>query len=285
MSVNIVSVDVEDYFHVEAFSDIVDRKQWDSYTCRVENNTRKILDLFDGCGTKGTFFVLGWVAERYPHLVREIVERGHELACHSYWHYPIFKLSPEEFRQDTARAKDVIEQAGGAAVYGYRAPSFSVTKKSLWALDILAELGFTYDSSVFPIHHDFYGIPDAPRQPFRVKTPSGELTEYPMSTFRLWGPNYPVGGGGYLRMLPYWYTQYGFRKIQSENTPLIVYIHPWEVDPEQPVMQARWKSRLRHYTNLRKTAGRLEKLLRSAPFAGFANCDFTATTPLSLLAS
>ena len=194
---------MEDYFHVEAFAGVVGRDQWDQFSSRVEANTHRILDLFDECNVKGTFFTLGWVAERYPKLVQEIVNRGHEPACHSYWHRLIYKLTPEEFRADTRRAKDCIEQAGGLAVTGYRAPSFSIVRRSAWAFDVLAEAGFQYDSSVFPVKHDTYGVPDAPRSPFEVSTPSGPIVEFPMTTFRVGaGPNLPVGGGGYLRMLP-----------------------------------------------------------------------------------
>src|SRR5207253_8539823 len=170
-SCNIISVDVEDYFHVEAFSDVVDRSKWDTYTCRVEANTKRLLDLFDECKVSGTFFILGWVAERFPTLVREIVARGHEAACHSYWHGLVYAIGPEEFRKETRYAKDVIEQTIGESVKGYRAPNYSITTKSLWALEILAETGFTYDSSIFPIHHDIYGLPNAPRHPFTVSTP------------------------------------------------------------------------------------------------------------------
>ena len=266
---NVMSVDVEDYFHVEAFADRIDRETWDRYDSRVEDNTRRVLDLIDGCGIKATFFILGWVAERYPKLVREIVSRGHEPACHSYWHRLIFKLQPAEFAEDTRRAKEVIEQAAGAAVYGYRAPSFSIVASSLWALDILAEAGFAYDSSIFPIHHDTYGIPSAPRMPFRVDTPSGPIVEYPITTFRLGKRNMPVGGGGYLRMLPFWYTRFGIRRLKAEGMPLVAYVHPWEIDSTQPRMPGRWKSQLRHYTNLHKTAGRVQKLLRGGNFTSF----------------
>jgi polysaccharide deacetylase family protein (PEP-CTERM system associated) len=262
-------VDVEAYFQVEAFADVVDRRSWESYPCRVVENTRRILDLADRLEIHGTFFILGWVAERYPALVREIVSRGHEPACHSYWHRLIYKLSPAEFREDTIRAKDVIEQAAGMPVSGYRAPSYSITSRSLWALDVLAEAGFRYDSSIFPIQHDIYGIPDAPRLPFRVETPSGELVEYPITTFKLGSRNMPVGGGGDLRIFPFWYTRMGFRRVAAENAPLIVYIHPWEVDPEQPRLAGRLKSRLRHYTNLSKTQSRLSRLLQMGEFSSF----------------
>lgn len=266
----ILSVDVEDYYHVEAFSDVVPRTAWDSYPGRVVDNTRAALDLFDECGVKATFFILGWVAERHPGLVGEIVRRGHEPACHSYWHRLIYKLDPDEFREDTRRAKACIEDAAGEPVFGYRAPSYSITVASLWALDALAELGFRYDSSIFPIHHDVYGIPSAPRAPFRIVTDNGELTEFPMTTFRLLGHmNFPVGGGGYLRMLPYWYTRLGVRRALADGVPLITYIHPWEIDPGQPRLPGRLKSRLRHYHNLDKTAARLRKLVQNARFTPF----------------
>jgi polysaccharide deacetylase family protein (PEP-CTERM system associated) len=267
---NVLSVDVEDYFHVEAFSGIVDRQQWDSYPSRVEANTMRLLDLFDEIGVKATCFVLGWVAERQPKLVAEIVRRGHEPACHSYWHRMIFRLTPQEFRDDTIRAKQCIEQAAGQSVFGYRAPTFSITEKSAWAPDILAETGFTYDSSIFPVKHDKYGVPHAPREPFRLETPSGPLTEYPMTTFRLpVGPNLPVAGGGYLRIFPYWYTSMGVRRAWKEGLPVITYVHPWEIDPEQPRMNAGWKSRLRHYTNLSKTGERLRALVELGGFSSF----------------
>jgi polysaccharide deacetylase family protein (PEP-CTERM system associated) len=267
---NVISVDVEDYFHVEAFSDVVHRDQWNCYSSRVEQNTQRVLDLFDECGVKGTFFVLGWVAERYPALVRRIVERGHEAACHSYWHRLIYDLTPHEFREDTRRAKNEIEQAGGQAVKGYRAPSFSIVKRSLWALEILAEEGFTYDSSVFPVRHDTYGIPDAPRAPYRVETPSGPVMEYPMTTFRMGGQtNLPVAGGGYLRIFPFWYTRLGVRKAWREGLPVIVYLHPWEIDTAQPRLAGRFKSRLRHYTNLSMMEKKIRAVLQLGQFAAF----------------
>jgi polysaccharide deacetylase family protein (PEP-CTERM system associated) len=268
---HILSVDVEDYYHVEAFSANVDRSEWERYPSRVEANTRRLLDLFDEVGAKATFFFLGWVAERHPDLVRETVARGHEPACHSYWHRLIYSLTPAEFREDTRRAKDVIEQACGQTVTGYRAPSYSVTGKSLWALDVLAECGFAYDSSIFPVRHDTYGIPTAPRTPFRVETGGGPLVEYPLTTFRLAiGPNFPVAGGGYLRLLPLWYTRMGRRISRNEGMPLILYVHPWEIDPGQPRLEGSAKSKFRHYTNLRQTYTRLKTLLESHPHRAFA---------------
>ena len=275
---NVISVDVEDYFHAETFADLVQRSKWESYPSRVEDNTQKLLDLFARLNVEATFFVLGWVAERFPKLVRAIGAAGHEVACHSYWHRLIYKLNPKEFHEDTYRAKQVIEQAAGAQIYGYRAPTYSIVMSSLWATDILAELGFTYDSSIFPTHHDRYGIPSAPRFPFVINTASGPLIEYPIATFRLWGDlNFPFGGGGYLRLLPWWYNRLGFLRAETEGIPAVVYIHPWEVDAQQPRFKARLRSRLRHYRNLGKTCGRLEKMLRRGNFTSFRDSGLATT--------
>ena len=282
---NILSVDVEDYFHVEALAGVVNRDHWDSYPTRVESNTRRLLDLFDETGARATFFILGWVAERHPGLVSEIVSRGHEPACHSYWHRLVYTLTPKVFREDTKRAKGVIEDAGGRAVSGYRAPSYSITAKSLWAFEALAEAGFRYDSSVFPIRHDVYGMPEAPRAPFRVLTRCGDVIEYPLTTFRLpWGEqNMPVGGGGYLRILPNWYTRYGIARALGDGLPLIVYVHPWEIDAAQPRIAVSLKSRLRHYTNLGRTEGRLRALLRAHSFTGFSESGLAESAPVANL--
>lgn len=282
-SSNVLSVDVEDYFHVEAFTDVVTRSKWDTYSCRVEANTKRLLDLFDECKVKGTFFILGWVAEHFPALVREIVARGHEPACHSYWHRLVYTISAEEFREETLCAKDTIEQIVGKQVYGYRAPSYSITATSLWALEILVEMGFAYDSSIFPLRHDIYGIPHAPRSPFTVKTASGPLVEYPVTTFRVWGNhNFPVGGGGYLRILPFWYTRLGFERARKEGLPLIAYVHPWEVDPAQPRIPGRFLSRVRHYTNLGKTFTRLRRLLGLGQFTSFQYSQLAETAELNV---
>jgi polysaccharide deacetylase family protein (PEP-CTERM system associated) len=275
----LLSVDVEDYFHVEAFADRVDRRRWEDYPSRVESNTRTVMDLFDECNVRGTFFILGWVADRHPGLVAEIVHRGHEAACHSYWHRLVSTLSVDEFREDTLRAKQSIEQAAGVAVCGYRAPSFSVTRKSFWALEVLAELGFRYDSSIFPIHHDTYGIPEAPRAPFRVDTPAGSLVEFPMTTVRWLGsPNLPIGGGGYLRIFPFWVTKLGIRNASDHGLPLMTYTHPWEVDPGQPRLKCRLSSRLRHYTNLGKTTSRMRDLTAMVRFSSFRESGLVDTT-------
>jgi polysaccharide deacetylase family protein (PEP-CTERM system associated) len=274
---NVISVDVEDYFHAESFSDVVDASSWGGLTSRVEGNTRRLLELFARHRVEATFFVLGWVADRHPGLVREIAAAGHEIACHSYWHRLIHRLRPEEFREDTQRAKGVIEQTAGVRVYGYRAPTYSIVERSLWATEILAELGFTYDSSIFPVHHDRYGIPRAPRHPFRLDTPSGPIVEYPIATFRLWGAtNLPFGGGGYLRLLPWWYTALGVRRAKAEGLPVIAYVHPWDIDPEQPRLAGRLTSRLRHYTNLGKTYRRLGRLVGQGGFTSFRRSGLAA---------
>lgn len=274
----IISVDVEDYFHVEAFSHVVSRDSWEQYPSRVEQNTRVLLDLFDEAGVQGTFFILGWVAERHRRLVREIADRGHEIGSHSYWHRLIYNLTPDEFRADTIRARDCIEQAAGQPILGYRAPSFSIISKSAWALDILSETGIRYDSSVFPMRHDTYGVPEAPRGPFQVMTSSGPILEFPMATFRIGqSPNFPVGGGGYLRMLPFWYTRFGVTSMCKEGLPVISYIHPWEVDPEQPRIAAPLKSKIRHYTNLSKTSDRLKALLKGKRFTSFRESGLVET--------
>jgi polysaccharide deacetylase family protein (PEP-CTERM system associated) len=277
---SIISVDVEDYFHVEAFAGIIPRASWGEYECRVERNTERILDLLDDCRVSATFFILGWVAERYPGLVRRIAKRGHEPACHSYWHRLIYKLTPDEFREDTLLAKNAIEQAAGIQIQGYRAPSFSITSRSRWALDVLAELGFLYDSSVFPVKHDVYGMPGAPRKPFRVETPFGEIVEFPLATFR-WsvGPNFPVGGGGYLRMLPYWYTKAGVERAWQEGLPVVSYVHPWELDPDQPRLNGPLKSRIRHYTNLQGAEMRLRRLLALGEFSSFRDSGLAESAP------
>ena len=264
--VNYLTIDVEDYFQVAAFEKVIQPSTWENYPSRVEQNTTRILDLLDTYGVKGTFFIVGWTAERFPGLVKEIVTRGHEIGCHSYQHQKIYNQTPEEFRQDTQKAKDILEQASGRPVVGYRAPTYSITKKSLWAFDILQELGFKWDSSIFPIIHDNYGIPDAPR--FAYKLPNHDLIEYPISTALIWGQKIPIAGGGYFRIFPYWFTKMALAKINTvEKQPFIFYLHPWEVDPEQPrIRQAGVKSRFRHYRNLDSTEKRLNLLLQGFKF-------------------
>ena len=267
----VLSVDVEDYFQVEAFAKQIPRSEWDRYPSRVVANTHRLLDLFDEFGAKGTYFMLGWVANKFPALVREIHQRGHEVACHSFWHRPVYSLTPETFREDLRQACDAIGQACGVRVVGYRAPSWSIVKSSLWALDILAEEGFVYDSSIFPIRHDLYGVPDGKRFPYHVNGANGGgLTEFPPATVRIRGTNFPSAGGGYLRILPMWYTEWALRRMAREDgQALVVYLHPWELDPEQPRIAAPWKSRFRHYTNLASTEPKLRYMLRTRRFQPF----------------
>jgi polysaccharide deacetylase family protein (PEP-CTERM system associated) len=265
---NALSVDVEEHFMVEAFADRISPDTWPTLPSRVVENTHRVLTLFAQHRMRATFFVVGWVAERYPGLVREISAAGHEVACHSYLHQAIWKLSPEQFRQDTRRALSAIEDATGKKVQGYRAPTFSVVDRTLWALDILAELGLQYDSSIFPVHHDTYGIPDAPRFTFSWKLASGSLFEMPMTTARVFRRNLPGGGGGYLRILPLFYNRWIMRRIvDHEKRPVVLYFHPWEIDPEQPRMSGTWKSRLRHYRNLHDMERRLSVFLADHRFA------------------
>ena len=262
-----LSVDVEDYFHVEAFRDRIHPETWPFYPSRVVENTRRVLDLLSRHKARATFFVLGWVAERHPHIVREILAAGHEVGCHSYWHRCVWRLSAEEFRADTRRARAAIQDAGGCAVLGYRAPSFSIVDRSLWATRILAEEGFLYDSSVFPIHHDVYGMPHAPRSPFRWMDGKGHLLyEIPPTTVRLRRWNLPAAGGGYLRILPEPYTNWAIRRVRSEGRSLVIYFHPWEIDTGQPRLKGRVKSRFRHYFHLGKMESRLERILAVGHF-------------------
>jgi polysaccharide deacetylase family protein (PEP-CTERM system associated) len=264
---NAMTVDVEDYFQVSAFDGVLPRSNWDSIESRVVANTERILDIFQDTDVRATFFVLGWVAERYPGLVRRIAAAGHELASHGYAHRLVYDLTPSMFREDIRRSKIVMEQAAGVAVRGYRAPSYSVTPRSLWALDILIDEGFTYDASIFPIHHDRYGIPLSPRYPYRINRERGEILEAPASTVR-WGPfNFPVAGGGYFRILPYEWTRWGISRInREEQRAAIFYIHPWEVDPDQPRLSGSLLSRFRHYRNLDKTEARLRRMLKDFRF-------------------
>lgn len=268
---HILSVDVEDYFQVEAFSDRVSRESWDSWPLRVQRNTERLLDLFDNAQTKATFFVLGWVAAKLPGLVREIVTRGHELACHSYWHRCIYRLDPEEFRCDTRMAKTAIEQAAGVKVRGYRAPSWSITARSMWALEVLAEEGFEYDSSIYPIHHDIYGLPGASAVPYFHGLKRGlYLQEFPPPTVRVLGATLPAAGGGYLRLFPFLYTLWAIRRIETvPGQQVVVYLHPWEIDTEQPVVAGRLRSRLRHYSGLGAMENKLRRLLSFRRFQSF----------------
>ena len=265
--VNAMTIDVEDYFHVSVFDGLVPRSDWDRLESRVVRNTERLLGIFDDVRIKATFFVLGWVAERFPELVRRIAEGGHEIASHGYGHRLIYDQTPAAFRDDVRRAKDLLEAAGGRSVFGYRAPSYSVTPRTLWALDVLLEEGYAYDASIFPIRHDRYGIPVSPRHPYPLTRARGVLVEAPASTVR-WGiVNLPIAGGGYFRILPYGWTRWGITRLnEQERCPAIFYLHPWEVDPDQPRLRAGLLSRFRHYRNLDKTEARLRQLLRDFRF-------------------
>jgi polysaccharide deacetylase family protein (PEP-CTERM system associated) len=281
-STHILSVDVEDYFQVEAFAGQVSRDSWDRWPSHVVKNTQRVLDLFDAHGARATFFFVGWVAARFPHLVREAQGRGHEIACHSYWHRTVYSLTPQEFREDTRRAKRVIEDASGNPVHGYRAPSWSITRDCLWALDILAEEGFTYDSSIYPIHHDLYGMPGAKRFPYTHLCGNGrELREFPPATLRWLGTNFPAAGGGYLRIFPSAFTEFAFRKFEARGERVVVYLHPWELDPEQPRIRGSLKSRLRHYTSLGRMESRVKAILQRHKFAPFQDLIEAAESPVA----
>ncbi len=263
---NVLSFDLEDYYHVNAFES-VNRGNWEGYASRVVQSTQRVLALLDEAECRATFFTLGWVAENYPELIREIAERGHEVACHSDKHRRIFEMTQAEFRDDTHVAKDRLEQIIGSKIIGYRAPSFSITKDSLWAFEILIELGFRYDSSIFPVDHPNYGMPRGPRTPFRVPTARGTIVEFPMPTLALGGARSPFGGGAYLRLLPYWYTRWGIRFLnEREGQPACVYVHPWEIDTGQPRMKGSATARMRHYLGLRGLETKLRGLLRDFNF-------------------
>ena len=280
-----MTVDVEDYFQVSAFDSVARRERWAQYESRVERNTFRLLSLFETSGVRGTFFVLGWVAERFPGLVRQIAEAGHEVASHGVSHRLVYDMSRAGFREDIRRAKWILEACTGRPVLGYRAPSFSITTRSLWALDILIEEGYQYDASIYPIHHDRYGMPDAPRHCWRVDRPLGGIWEVPGSTVRMAGTNIPIGGGGYFRILPYAWTRAGISRVnQVEGKPVVFYIHPWEIDPDQPRLPASAISRLRHYHNLHKTEERLRQLIRDFTFEPVSAVLLPEPAPHSMFA-
>ncbi|BAV64066.1 polysaccharide deactylase family protein [Sphingobium cloacae] len=260
---NALSVDVEDWFQVGAFERTIRRDDWDGLTHRVERNTDAVLELFDAAGVTATFFILGWVAERYPALMRRIAGAGHEVASHGYDHARVFTFTPEEFRADLRKSRAIIEDASGQAVTGYRAPSFSIDPRAPWAHTVLAEEGYRYSSSVAPVRHDHYGWPDSPRFAWKpVK--DAPLVELPVTTARLAGRTLAAGGGGFFRLLPYGFSRWAIRQVnREEKRPAIIYFHPWEIDPGQPrVAQAPLRSRVRHYSNLSAMAGKLRRLTR-----------------------
>jgi polysaccharide deacetylase family protein (PEP-CTERM system associated) len=265
---NALTIDVEDYYHVTGFESVIQRADWDGYESRVERNTLRLLDLLDTHYTRATFFVLGWVAERHPQLVRTIHACGHEVASHGYAHQRIYTQTPKQFREETHRSKQLLEDVISGPILGYRAASYSITQQSLWALEILREEGFVYDSSIFPIHHDRYGVPGSSRFCYLVngRGDSG-LLELPPSTVRVAGINIPIAGGGYFRIYPYAFTRWGISHINNrEHQPAVVYLHPWEIDPEQPRVHADALARFRQYFNLDKTEPRLVRMLQDFRF-------------------
>lgn len=266
--VNAFSVDVEDFFQVGAFEGVIDRRDWDRFAPRVESNTRRLLELCARHRVRGTMFVLGWVAERWPGLVRDMRSAGHEVAVHGYDHRRITSQAPDEFRADVRTAKRIVEDVLGEEVIGYRAPNYSLVEETMWAADVLLEEGYRYDSSIFPIRHNRYGIPGAPRFPWVLRqSADARLVEFPISTVRLAGCNLPFVGGAYLRHLPLPFVVWGMRRLnRREGRPAVVYIHPWELDPEQPRQPVGWLTRLRHYRNLERTEDRLRVLFEGFRF-------------------
>jgi polysaccharide deacetylase family protein (PEP-CTERM system associated) len=266
---NALSIDVEDYYQVEGFSPQVRFDEWPSYESRVVGNTWRLLELLRLHQVKATFFILGWIGERFPQVVRAIHQEGHEVASHGYRHRLLYTMTREEFAEDTKRAKTILEDLCGEPVIGYRAPCFSIIQQNLWCLDVLHDLGFLYDSSTFPIHHDRYGISNGARAPYYHHLPEGRrLLEFPLATVQLLGKNVPVAGGGYFRLFPYQFTRWALRRInEREKAPAIFYLHPWEIDPAQPRINGSRLNRFRHYVNLDKTEPRLRRLLNDFQFA------------------
>lgn len=267
--INAISIDVEDWFQVSDFESVVQFSRWDDFESRVVRNTRRILELLGRYGIRGTFFILTWNAERFPALVKEIDAAGHEIATHGYAHRLVYTQTPKEFRADLQRSLHILEDLTGKKVLGYRAPSFSITKESMWALDVLLELGLRYDSSIFPLRDKLYGIADSYRFPYVVRQQgSQDLIEFPMSTVRVRHTNLPLAGGAYFRLLPYAFFRWGMKKLNREGKSTVLYLHPWEIDPEQPRIAARGKRGYSsHYWNLQATEKKLVRLLQDFSFA------------------
>ncbi len=273
---NTLTIDVEDYYHVSGMKSVIRREDWESYPRRVVENTRKILRILDAYQVKATFFILAIVAEQQPELVEAIHEAGHEIASHGYGHELVYKQTEVQFRQDVLRSKRILEEVIGEPIFGYRAPSFSIVQTTPWALDILLQEGFRYDSSIYPIQHDRYGVPNAQRFPHVVRDKGREvLWEFPPCTYRLLGRNIPMAGGGYLRFFPYSLTKACIRALNRKGLPAMVYLHPWELDPDQPRFKPELKNRIRHYINLNKTESRLKRLLDNFTFTTISNVYHT----------
>ena len=271
MTLNALSVDLEEYFQVSNFDQVIDRADWDRIPSRLEEPTHRLLDLFDETDSKATFFVLGWIAERHGPLVREIASRGHEIACHGYGHELVYKLGPDRFRDDVTRAKAAIEDVTGTRVEGYRAPSYSITADSFWALNVLAEEGFLYDSSIFPIRHYRYGVPNFRERPVLLQLDGGAtIREFPLTTLSIGPVKLPLAGGAYFRFLPSTIVRRGLSILAARGEPTVIYLHPWELDPDQPRQRIPWWVALNHYHNLHLTERRLRNLLRGRRSAGLA---------------
>jgi polysaccharide deacetylase family protein (PEP-CTERM system associated) len=265
---NALTIDVEDWFCVEAFSKQFPIETWDKQKTRILSNIVRTLEILDDYDVKATFFVLGWIADKFPEIVDYLYNHGHEIGSHSYSHKLVFNMSPDQFREDTLQSLEAINKACDVPVLGYRAPSFSIKPEHEWVWEILADCGFKYDSSVFPVTHDIYGSPDAPRFANIIQiNDDRKILEIPPSTVRLFGRNFGFGGGGYLRLFPYWFTEWGIKKVNHMGFPAIVYFHPWEIDFHQPRQKVGTKSMVRHYTNLRTTEIKLRKLLKKFTFA------------------
>ncbi|WP_353117826.1 XrtA system polysaccharide deacetylase [Nitratidesulfovibrio sp.] len=275
---NALTIDVEDYFHVSAFERCVDPDQWDSLPQRALRNTNRVLDLLDQWGLRATFFTLGWVAKRHPELVRRMASAGHEVACHGYSHRRITTMTPKSFRDDVQRSRLLLQDLSGQPVIGYRAPSYTITHSTIWALDVLIELGFSYDSSIFPIHHDIYGMPGSQRFPHVITRDDGVIKEFPPTTYQVEvlgrRVNLPVAGGGYLRLLPARLVSNAFQRLNASGRPCVLYFHPWEIDPGQPRIKASLKSRVRHYLNLATTESKLRHLFSAHSFCTMASVLF-----------
>ena len=290
MTLNALTVDLEEYFQVSNFDHVIDRGTWNGLPSRVGASTERLLDLFDRHDCRATFFVLGWVAERHPALIRQIRDRGHEIACHGHAHELVYQIGIDRFREDLTRARSAIEQATGEAVTGYRAPSYSITERSLWALDVLADQGFGYDSSIFPIRHHRYGIPGFTRRPVRIALTGGRsIIEFPLTTARIGRFVLPLAGGAYLRFFPEALFRWGFRRQERQGLASVLYLHPWEIDAEQPVQDVSLRVRINHYYNLARTETKLGRLLGRFRFGTvrsvLAELDRREQLPASDLAS
>ncbi|MEW6380393.1 MAG: XrtA system polysaccharide deacetylase [bacterium] len=267
--INALSIDMEEYFQAKVMESVIQFQEWSKQESRLRSNVHRLLNIFQKFRIRATFFILGWNAERYPELVEEIHREGHEIACHGYKHMDIYRQTPEEFRADIERSRRALEQITHLAIRGYRAPTFSIRQDTLWALDILIEQGFRYDSSIFPIFHDRYGIPDSPRFPYRIRTPKNKsIREFPLSTVSLLGQNFPIAGGGYFRLLPYSLIYRALLQVNhTERRPAVIYLHPWELDPGQPRLPIGPVNQFRHYLNLHTTEKKLIRLLQDFHFA------------------